>query len=91
MLMNGRLDAVVSNPAHMQSLANLLYPDDPPALRSLLPPVQVNYATPAIAANHPLAAQLVSEFNKAFSRLVEDGLYEEIKEVHGELLNHRQN
>ena len=52
-------------------------------LRALLPPAQINYASPIIAKTHPRAQQIKADFDAAFRALVADGLYDELERIHG--------
>jgi polar amino acid transport system substrate-binding protein len=89
MLIHGRVDAVLTNPAHLQSLANSMTDEMTSKIRALLPPAQINYASPIIAKSHPLAQQIKADFDEAFRALVAEGLYDDLERVHGVRLTHR--
>ncbi len=89
MLVHDRVDEVLTNPTHLLSLAKLVSKKAPIKLLPLLPPAQINYASPIIAKIHPRAQQIKTEFDVTLRALVADGLYDELERIHGVRLKHR--
>ena len=83
MLKNHRIDAIVSNSQHITSLAEIEFPDLVGKLRVLSPPIQINITSVAISWTHPKREEIKRRYNKAYDKLVAEGLYERLMKKHG--------
>lgn len=82
MLRAGRIDAIISNSPHITSLAETSFPDMVGHLRVLQPAIQVNIAAPAISWTHPKREEMKARYNRAYEKLVKEGIYERLMAKH---------
>lgn len=90
MLKFGRVDAVVSNTAHLLSVINDRYPELIGKTKVHKPPLKTNISAPAISINHPKKEEFKKRFNKALKKLTKDGLYEKLFIKHGIKLKYKK-
>ncbi|MBL6945015.1 MAG: transporter substrate-binding domain-containing protein [Rhodospirillales bacterium] len=82
MLAHKRIDAVLSNSPHITSLAETSFPDLVGDLVVLQPPVQTNIASPAIAVDNPRRKEMKERYNRAYNKLVAEGIYPRLMKKH---------
>lgn len=78
----GRVDAIVSNTAHLLGVIVDRFPELVGKTKVWKPPLQTNISAPAISINHPKKIELKKRFNKALKDAKENGLYEELFKKH---------
>lgn len=82
MLGKHRIDAILSNSPHISSLAETSFPELANNLMVLQPPVQTNIASPAIAIDNPRRVEMKERYNKAYLKLVAEGIYPRLMAKH---------
>jgi polar amino acid transport system substrate-binding protein len=82
MLTKKRIDAVISNSPHITSLAETSFPDMVGELVVLQPPIQTNIASPAIAVDNPRRKEMKERYNRAYKKLVAEGIYPRLMKKH---------
>jgi len=82
MLKHGRIDAILSNSPHISGLAETSFPELVDDLVVLQPPVQTNIASPAIAIANPRRNEMKMRYNRAYKKLVADGIYPRLMKKH---------
>jgi len=86
----GRIDAVVSNTAHLLSVITDRFPELIGKIKVWEPAIKTNISAPAISIKHPKKDQLKKRFNVALKDAKNKGLYEELFKVHGIKLKYKQ-
>lgn len=84
-----RVDAVVSNTAHLNSVIADRYPELIDKIKVWKPAIQSNLAAPAISIHHPKKEELKKRFNVSLRKLQKEGLYEELFKKHGIQLKYK--
>ena len=82
MLTNKRIDAIISNSPHITSLAETSFPDLVKDLVVLQPPIETNIASPAISLDNPRRKEMKARYNRAYRKLVAEGIYPRLMEKH---------
>ena len=85
----GRVDAVVSNTAHLLGVISDRFPELIGKTKVLKPALQTNISAPAISINHPQKDELKKKFNKALNEAKKNGLYEQLFKKHGIKLRYK--
>lgn len=83
MLAAGRVDALLTSPHQSASLVAKEFPALVGRLRTLEPPLVLNYASPMVPVNHPRKLEIKMKFDEAYRHMVKQGLYKKIKDLHG--------
>ena len=91
MLKNKRIDAILSNSPHITSLAETSFPDLVNQLVVLQPAVQTNIASPAIAIDNPRRIEMKERYNRAYKKLVAEGIYQRLMEKHDIRVDYEMN
>lgn len=86
----GRVDAVVSNTAHLLGVIVDRFPELIGKTKVWKPALQTNISAPAISINHPNKTKLKSRFNKALQDAKENGLYEKLFKKHKLVLKYKK-
>lgn len=82
LLRSGRIDALVSDPVNLNEQLKTLEPAFEEELRVLEPALVINFNSPQVWKGHPHGAEIAADFDAAFHKLVAEGLYETLIEVH---------
>lgn len=82
MLLANRVDMIIGDPATANSYLDRYFKDKNIQLRTLLPHIQVQKTSPAIAKNNPHKKEIIRRYNEAYERLCEDGTLQNIIHKH---------
>lgn len=83
MLEKRRVDAAITDPESFFLAAAEMDPPVDHLFRILQPPLVTNFNSPLIAKDHPLLDQIRGDFDRSFKKLVKNGIYQELIEIHG--------
>lgn len=83
-----RVDAIVSNTAHLNSVIADRYPELLGKTKVWTPAIKTNISVPAVSVNNPYKEELKQKFNAALKRLTKGGLYERLFKKHGIVLQY---
>ena len=78
----GRVDAVVSNTAHLLGVIVDRFPELIGKTKVWTPALQTNISAPAISINHPKKEEFKKRFNKSLKDAKQNGLYEKLFKKH---------
>ena len=85
-----RVDAVVSNTSHLQSVIADRFPELIEKTKVWKPALQINISAPAISINHPNKTELKQRFNNSLNKIKNNGTYEKLFKVHGLKLKYKE-
>lgn len=86
----GRIDAIVTDPVPLLSLVENKFPELVGKLKVWEPAIQLNIAAPAVAIDHPNKNEIMQRYNKAYIKLIKNGLYEKMFKKHGLTLKYNK-
>ncbi len=89
-LQYGRVDAVVSNTAHLLGVIVDRFPELIGKTKVWKPALQTNISAPAISINHPKKDEIKQRFNIAHKKLIKQGLYEKLFKKHNIVLKYKK-
>ena len=81
MLLKGRADLTLAEERQFNKLVLDEFPEKADQIKILHPPVQLNYASPAMSTNHPRWKEISEKYDVSYRQLVREGLYDELESV----------
>jgi polar amino acid transport system substrate-binding protein len=81
MILNGRADLTIAEERQFNSLVMANHPEKADQIKMLSPPVETNYASPAMSVNHPRFKEISEKYDASYRQLVKEGLYDELESV----------
>mgnify|MGYP000290343481 CR=1 FL=1 len=83
MLARGRVDVIIGDPITLNYELKHNVAGQDITFRTLLPHIQVQRSSPAIAKNNPHGKEIIRRYNDAYLRLCERGVLQHIIDKHG--------
>jgi len=83
MLGRGRVDVIIGDPRRLEHEINTNLVVQDIKLRALLPHIQIQRTSPAIAKTNPHGKEIIRRYNEAYIRLCESGVLQDIIYKHG--------
>jgi polar amino acid transport system substrate-binding protein len=89
-LLYKRVDAIVSNTVHLNSVIEGRYPELLGKTKVWTPAIKANISAPAVSVNHPKKDELKQKFNSALEKLTKEGLYERLFKKHNIVIKYEE-
>jgi hypothetical protein len=81
-LVNGEVDAIITDPAPVINQISRLAPEMKTKLRVLEPALKKNFSSPGVSKKNLRKKSIINDFDKSFKELVRMGLYDDLNKVH---------